>query len=82
MMHILSTQVGSPEYDVAVRVAVGPRGGVYVVGQMGTENPLESARAFLGRWDYLGNQQASALFACVPICLVRSGSKKLAFHFF
>ncbi|KAG5185351.1 hypothetical protein JKP88DRAFT_348318 [Tribonema minus] len=56
--------VGSSGYDVAVRVAVGPRGGVYVVGQMGTDNALESARAFLGRWDYLGNQQNALESAC------------------
>jgi hypothetical protein len=41
--------------DVAVRVAVGPRGGVYVVGQLGLDDaPLAAAPAFLGRWDYLG----------------------------
>jgi hypothetical protein len=51
----LTHQVGSVTHDVAVRVAVGPRGGVYVVGQLGLDDaPLAAAPAFLGRWDYLG----------------------------
>ena len=56
-----TTQVGSVTHDVAVRVAVGPRGGVYVVGQLGLDDaPLAAAPAFLGRWDYLGKHSINS----------------------
>lgn len=51
-------QFGTGADDTPVRVAVGARGGVYVTGLLGSpENPLEKTRVFIGRWDYLGNQQ-------------------------
>jgi hypothetical protein len=58
-----TSQIGSSAYDTASRVAVGPRGGVFVTGQFGFLENLEgnnattTVSAFLGRWDYLGNIQ-------------------------
>ncbi|CAM9993220.1 unnamed protein product [Discosporangium mesarthrocarpum] len=54
-----TAQLGSSATDVGNRVAVGPRGGVFVVGQLGDdEDPgLSGAHAFLAKYDYLGNLQ-------------------------
>lgn len=54
-----TVQFGSAAADVGNRVAVGPRGGVFLVGQLGDDDdpPLSSARAFLAKYDYLGNAQ-------------------------
>lgn len=52
-------QFGSSAVDVGNRVAVGPRGGVFVVGQLGDDGDasLAGPRAFLAKYDYLGNAQ-------------------------
>lgn len=52
-------QFGSAAADVGNRVAVGPRGGVFLVGQLGDDDDtsLAGARAFLAKYDYLGNAQ-------------------------
>lgn len=52
-------QFGSAASDVGNRVAVGPRGGVFLVGQLGDDDDtsLAGARAFLAKYDYLGNAQ-------------------------
>lgn len=54
-----TVQFGSATSDVGTRVAVGPRGGVFVIGQMGDDDDesLAGARAFLAKYDYLGNSQ-------------------------
>lgn len=52
-------QFGSSSADVGNSVAVGPRGGVFLVGQLGDdEDSLPRPRAFLAKYDYLGNLQA------------------------
>lgn len=58
-------QFGSSAVDVGNRVAVGPRGGVFVVGQLGDDGDasLAGPRAFLAKYDYLGNAQVCA---CLP----------------
>ncbi|CAM9454129.1 unnamed protein product [Scytosiphon promiscuus] len=55
-------QFGSSAVDVGNRVAVGPRGGVFTVGQLGDDEDLSLAgqRAFLAKYDYLGNAQFTA----------------------
>eukprot|EP00903_Cladosiphon_okamuranus_P011938 g11212.t1 len=55
-------QFGSSAVDVGNRVAVGPRGGVFVVGQLGddADASLAGPRAFLAKYDYLGNAQFTA----------------------
>ena len=55
-------QFGTKGFDVAARVALGRRGGVYVAGQLGTgsspdSNESGSPQAFIGRWDYRGDRQ-------------------------
>ena len=52
-------QFGSSAVDVGNSVAVGPRGGVFVVGQLGDDGDesLAGPRAFLAKYDYLGNAQ-------------------------
>lgn len=66
-------QFGSSSADVGNRVAVGPRGGVFVVGQLGddTDPSLAGPRAFLAKYDYLGNAQVSAR-VCVCVCMFLS----------
>lgn len=61
-------QFGSSAVDVGNRVAVGPRGGVFVVGQLGDDGDasLAGPRAFLAKYDYLGNSQ---------VCVVVSWSQ-------
>lgn len=55
-----TVQFGSSAADVGNSVAVGPRGGVFLVGQLGDdEDPSSRPRAFLAKYDYLGNSQAS-----------------------
>ncbi|CAN0431478.1 unnamed protein product [Ectocarpus sp. 12 AP-2014] len=55
-------QFGSSAVDVGNRVAVGPRGGVFLVGQLGddADSSLAGPRAFLAKYDYLGNAQFTA----------------------
>ncbi|CAM9327555.1 unnamed protein product [Ectocarpus fasciculatus] len=55
-------QFGSSAVDVGNRVAVGPRGGVFLVGQLGDDgdSSLAGPRAFLAKYDYLGNAQFTA----------------------
>lgn len=55
-------QFGSSAMDVGNRVAVGPRGGVFAVGQLGDDgdSSLSGQRAFLAKYDYLGNAQVCA----------------------
>lgn len=57
-------QFGSSGADAGNRVVVGPRGGVFLVGQLGDDQDpsLAGARAFLAKYDYLGNSQ---------VCFVR-----------
>lgn len=52
-------QFGSSSADVGNSVAVGPRGGVFLVGQLGDDTDLSLAgpHAFLAKYDYLGNAQ-------------------------
>lgn len=59
-------QFGSSAVDVGNRVAVGPRGGVFVVGQLGddADASLAGPRAFLAKYDYLGNAQVCVI--CLP----------------
>lgn len=54
-----TVQFGSAAADVGNSVAVGPRGGVFLVGQLGDDDDasLAGARAFLAKYDYLGNSQ-------------------------
>lgn len=54
-----TVQFGSSDADVGIGVAVGPRGGVFLVGQLGDDDDpsLTSALAFLAKYDYLGNSQ-------------------------
>lgn len=54
-----TVQLGSVASDVGNKVSVGPRGSVYLTGQLGDDNDvtLAGARAFLAKYDYLGNQQ-------------------------
>lgn len=62
-----TVQFGSAASDVGNSVAVGPRGGVFVVGQLGDDDDpsLAGARAFLAKYDYLGNAQVCFIPACV-----------------
>jgi len=64
-------QFGSSSVDVGNRVAVGPRGGGFVVGQLGDDAyPSLAARAFLAKYDYLGNAQVClCACACACVCL-------------
>lgn len=54
-----TVQFGSSATDVGTRVAVGSRGGVFLVGQLGDDSDpsLAGTRAFLAKYDYLGNAQ-------------------------
>lgn len=54
-----TVQFGSAAADVGNRVAVGSRGGVFLVGQLGDDDDtsLAGPRAFLAKYDYLGNAQ-------------------------
>lgn len=56
-------QFGSSSADVGNSVAVGPRGGVFLVGQLGDNEDLSLAapRAFLAKYDYLGNAQVGVV---------------------
>lgn len=60
-----TVQFGSSTADVGNRVAVGPRGGVFLVGQLGDDDDpsLAGARAFLAKYDYLGNSQVRSCHA-------------------
>ncbi|CAM9752829.1 unnamed protein product [Laminaria digitata] len=55
-------QFGSSSADAGISVAVGPRGGVFLVGQLGDDEDLSltGPRAFLAKYDYLGNAQFTA----------------------
>lgn len=59
-------QFGSSSADVGNRVAVGPRGGIFLVGQLGNDDDpsLAGPRAFLAKYDYFGNAQV-----CVCACV-------------
>lgn len=65
-------QFGSSAVDVGNRVAVGPRGGVFVVGQLGDDGDasLAGPRAFLAKYDYLGNAQV-----CLTVCRPPAGCR-------
>ena len=62
-------QFGSSSADGGVSVAVGPRGGVFLVGQLGDDEDLSLAgpRAFLAKYDYLGNAQVCC-WCCLCWC--------------
>lgn len=65
-----TVQFGSSAADVGNSVAVGPRGGVFFVGQLGDDDPSARPRAFLAKYDYLGNSQVrAALLTLRPMTL-------------